>query len=200
MSKNFLFNYLDKNTLDKKSYEDLNELVCKAKVGNDDCKLELMNLVTRYIHKLSKSSFIPDSDKEDFVMIGYLSVLNSIKKFSPDKGDFVNYAIRSIKFNFYDNLRINKYNSTVSLSTEIDDGLTLEDVLASPESSSNVYMRDDINLALHSLTDEEKKLFYHCIIKNDFTLMEYAKFLGVDYRHVLYLKNKALSKMKKFLK
>lgn len=183
----------------------INQLAISAKEGNKEAIEKLMFQLKPFIIKTAKSIFIKDYDMEDLIQIGYMSLLNSVKNYSPLKNkDFLPYAIYAVKNNFnYEIRRRCRYNYEESLdSSASEDNVPLLDTLSSDElTDSAVILREDMSYlqdALGKLPYEDWEIIYS-VYFNGIKIKAFAEAKGMSYSTCIKRKKSALQKLKKFL-
>lgn len=97
---------------EKSVKETIEDLVRRAKVGEDDAIQALIEQYKPFVIKSCRKFSIPSYDFEDLVQYSYLSILKSIKLYNFGKVHFTSYVMTAISNNLGDLLRKNvkQYN------------------------------------------------------------------------------------------
>lgn len=182
----------------------LEELVLKAKNGDNEALVEIINRFKGFIYKTSKEIYINGYDTEDLLQIGYMSLINAVFKFDLNKNkNFTSYVSSAIKNNFYYEIRQkSRYNAESSLNKELDEGIEFIENLVSDENlEEKVLLKEDIYSlykALKLLSPEERELINYVYFKHG-KLKEYSKIKNMNYVTCIKFKEKILKKLKKLM-
>lgn len=183
----------------------INQLVISAKGGNKEALEKLVLQLKPFILKTARQIFIKDYDMEDLIQIGYISLLNSIKKYNPMKNkDFLPYAMYSVKNNFNYEIRQKcRYNYEESLDySSSEDAVPLLDTLASDELTDNCIIHKEnisyMQYALGRLPYEDWEIINSVYMKG-IKIKAFAEAKGLSYSTCVKRKKRALQKLKKLL-
>ncbi|GAA0121086.1 MULTISPECIES: sigma-70 family RNA polymerase sigma factor [Clostridium] len=183
----------------------INNLILKAKDGDAEGIEDIINKLNPFLHKCCNTIYINGYDKEDLLQLGRISILKAIDKYQEDKGEFIPYAIRSIKNNFNYLIRSNvKSNYEVSLNTPIGEDIILQDKLIYEEDFVGEYINKEIREHLYEfvnmLKPEHKDLIYYIYLDKKGNLKEYSEYKGMKYMTVVKRKEIAIKKLKEMFR
>ena len=112
----------------------MEDLVKKAKTGDEEAVVEVINKFKYLILKEASKYHIPSYEFEDLVQHGYLSVIKAIEMYKLGSNSFNGYCINTIKTNFKALLKgkIKHYREVpnaepISIGAATDYSFTLED-------------------------------------------------------------------------
>lgn len=168
--------------------------------GDEDAKLTLIDALTPLLKSSIKKYCPLWQYYEDLYQDGLVIILHCLKDFDNSKGHILNYVKNYLKYYYLDTYKyILKHNNTISLDTEDEDGLKLEDRI-----------EDNINIEREILSIEEKKtlskafdnlnkiekdiliLFYFRKMK----LEEISQYLGIPKWTIINKKRRSIEKLK----
>ena len=179
----------------------IEELVSKAKTGDEGAAQEIINKYKYLILKEASKYKIPSYEFEDLVQQGYLSVIKAIALYKLGSNSFNGYCINSIKTNFKALLKgkVKHYREvpneepiSPSIATAAEYSFTLEDQVIAYEEVKRLYA------ALKKLDPIEREVVTRFYFLQD-SLKEIACEGDNSYYHYLKIKNKALEKLKKYI-
>ena len=179
----------------------MEELVRKAKAGDEAAIGEVINKYKYLIIKEASRYRIPSYEFEDLVQQGYLSVIKAIAMYKLGSNSFSGYCINSIKTNFKALLKgkIKHYREvpnedplSTSGTTTTEYSFTLEDEVIAYEEVKRLYA------ALEKLDPQERE-----VVERFYLLEESLKEIACDgdksYHQYARLKSKALEKLRKYM-
>jgi len=184
---------------------ELEELVLKAKKGDEDALVEIINRFKGLIYRTCREIYIKGYDTEDLLQIGYTTLIKAVHKFDLSKNkNFTAYASSAIKNNFYYEIRQkSRYNVESSLNKELEEGIEFIDNLVSEENlDEKILHREDISSlhkALKLLSPEERNLIDYVYFKHG-KLKEYSRLKNMNYVTCAKFKERILKKLKKLMK
>jgi len=181
------------------NFKYIESLVTNSKNGDPFSKEKLAEEFRPLIFNISKRTFIDGYEIYDIQNQCYETLFKCITLYNLEKHRFVAYATNSIKNNMNDLIKRIKIRS----ATEGNDALSLHDDvekdLPSPDISLEDFLcdkcdYDDLRLALHNLTDEEKELIDFIFYKNN-TVQTYAYYKNMCYSTACQRKKVTLKKI-----
>lgn len=179
------------------------EFLLKAKKGNQEATLELIDkykpLVTKYALKYNLKGY----ERNDLIQEGNVSILKAISKFNMDRDPkfFDSYAINSIKNN-YNNLVKTKINTNLESSLNIvsEGGYEILDLLMDSINIEENLIIEDHRMALRNaiknLNSDELELLNIVYFKEGGTLNQYCKDKNISFYQGKKLLNKLIEKLK----
>jgi RNA polymerase primary sigma factor len=95
--------------------EEEDNLILRAKFGEEEAKNCLINSNLRFVVSVAKKFVVPNVELQDLIQEGNIGLIKSIDKFDPSRGvKFISYAVWWIKQSMYS--FINENSRTVRLS------------------------------------------------------------------------------------
>ncbi|MGH4121379.1 MAG: sigma-70 family RNA polymerase sigma factor [Clostridium sp.] len=177
----------------------MEELVRKAKTGDEEAVGEVINKYKYLILKEASKYHIPSYEFEDLVQQGYLSVIKAISMYKLGSNSFSGYCINSIKTNFKALLKgkVKHYREVpnaepISINTATEYSFTLEDEVIAYDEVKRLYA------ALEKLDPVERDVVERFYLLSD-SLSEIACDGDNSYSHYRMIKDKALKKLKKYI-
>jgi len=177
----------------------IEELIRKAKTGDEGAVSEVINKYKYLILKEASKYRIPSYEFEDLVQQGYLSVIKAIGMYKLGSNSFNGYCINSIRTNYKALLKgeIKHYREVpneepISMGAAAEYSFTLEDEVIAFEEVKRLYA------ALEKLDPFEKNVVERFYLRED-TLKEIACSGDLSYYDYVKIKNKALDKLKKYI-
>ena len=183
-------------------YKEFNNLLLKARQGDENSKEEILNRLQGLIVKSIKRYYNKIDEYEDLIQEGNLVVLQAIDTFDETKGVyFLGYVKSLLKYAYLNKYKIRHH---ISLNTKLaDKDCELIDLL---ESDDVVPLEKIIKFEEHTiiydalsiLTDRQRQvvlLFY----MEGLSIGDIAKRLNISYRTVINTKVRALEKMRKYI-
>ncbi|WP_291578943.1 sigma-70 family RNA polymerase sigma factor, partial [Clostridium sp. UBA6640] len=179
-------------------YNDLNELVVRAKDGDKVATESIVDRFRNYIKYFSRRIYVAGYEVGDLEQVGFHSLLKAIRACDLNKYSFTPYAIASIKNNYYALIR-NKVKERYSLSLEEDhNGLKIIDVLNSSENIEEDYILKEtiqqLKKAIDNLSPIEKEIL-ESIFFEEKTIKQYAQEKNLKYHNVIYKKKSIISRL-----
>lgn len=167
------------------------EILEKAKAGDDEAKLFIINKYKKLILKYSNSYHLKNYDVDDLIQIGNLAVLNSINKYNSSKGSrcIDSYMINSIK-NAYGTLARNniKYSNESSLNILVKNDDYISEIVDLIKDNTDIIndLVDKsslslLNTSLNSLSNDEKTLIKEVYLTKKGNLLKYCKANNLPY-------------------
>lgn len=180
-------------------YDYIEDLVRKSKEGDESSKVKLIEEFRPFIINLSKRTFIPGYDFDDFRNECYRILFRCISLYKIESHRFVAYATNGIKNSINDlirkSIKTNNFNGTVATpfdnyveETYNSDAPQIEDLLCTE------YDSDCLKYAMSKLTPDEVDLIYHIFYDNN-TLKSYAHKKKLSYSYAVKKKKHALDKL-----
>lgn len=184
---------------------EINDLVLRAKNGDEKGREYIINRLNPFLHKCCNNIYINGYDKDDLLQLGKISILKAIDKYEVDKGEFIPYAMRSIKNNFNYLIRCKvKTNYEVSLNTPIGEDIILQDKLTYEEEFIEEHIDNEIRGYLYEFVDmlkiEHKELIYYIYLEKKGNLKDYSEYKNMNYMTVVKRKEVAIKKLKEMFR
>ncbi|MDU1116758.1 MAG: sigma-70 family RNA polymerase sigma factor [Clostridium butyricum] len=181
------------------NYDYIENLVKKSKDGDEYSKEKLIEEFKPFIINLSKRTFIPGYDFDDFRNECYRILFRCILLYKIESHRFVAYATNGIKNSINDLIRTSIKNSNIHGSgttvydnyieeTYKNDEPKIEEVLCSK------YDSDCLKYAMSQLTEEELHLVDHLFYQNK-TLKSFADKNKICYSYAVRKKRQVLDKL-----
>lgn len=182
------------------NYDYIEDLVRKSKDGDVVSKEKLIEEFRPFIFSLSKRTFIPGYDFDDFKNECYRILFNCISLYKTESHRFVAYATNGIKNSINDLIRKNMkshsiYNpkSTTTFDNYVEETFDsnspqIEDILC------NRYDSDCLKYAMSKLTKDERELVHHLFFE-DKTLKAYSTEKCICYSSAVKMKREILNKL-----
>lgn len=183
------------------NYTHIEQLVTKAKLGDNNAKEELVMEFAPFIDSLSRKTFIYSYDTDDIKNECFRILFNCVSLYNSNSHRFVAYAINGIKKSINDlikkNLNRSAFEGLPALSNNenrIKDivyskDLNIEDFLCNKEGYAK------INSALDNLNIQEKLLVDFVFLKGN-TLTNYAYRNNISYVSANRRKRNTLKKLR----
>ena len=184
---------------------ELENLVELAKTGDKNALEEILFRFKPLLIKLSKSTFIIGYESEDLIQVGYIFIINIIKKYDSKKGSsFTAYVSCALKNNFYNEIRNKvKLNTETSINAKVDGTTEVVDFIASDENIEEDLIKIEshaiLSAALKKLSKEEQELLDFVYFKSG-TTTKYAELKNIKYITCAKRKTRALEKLRALLK
>ena len=182
-------------------YEELNDLLAEAKLGDDKSKKRILESLYPLIISSIRRYYNKSNEYEDLIQGGREVILYCINNFDETKGaHFLGYVKTRLRY-FY----LNKHNEklTISLNAKVGEDKEEEivDLLKSDienplESLLRLEEKTILQDALSTLTARQREIIIDFYYEN-LTLGEISKKLGISYRTVVNTKTVALNKLRK---
>lgn len=180
---------------------EINDVVLRAKNGEAKGIEYIINKLNPFLHKCCNAVYINGYDKDDLLQLGRISILKAIDKYEVGKGEFIPYAMRSIKNNFNYLIRSKiKSNYEVSLNTPIGEDIILQDKLTYEDRFIDNYINDETRRYLYEfvdmLTTEHKELMYYVYLDRKGNLKEYSEHKNMKYMTIVKRREAAIKRLK----
>jgi RNA polymerase sigma factor (sigma-70 family) len=181
------------------NFEYIETLVTNCKNGDTLSKEKLAEEFRPLIFNISKKTFIDGYEIYDIQNQCYETLFKCVSVYNLEKHRFVAYATNSIKNNINDLIKRIKTRS----ATEGNNALSLHDDVEKDLPSQDISLEDllcdkcdydDLRLAIHNLTEEEKELIDFIFYKNN-TVQTYAYFKNLCYSTANLKKKVTLKKI-----
>ena len=182
-------------------YEELNDLLAEAKLGDDKSKKRILESLYPLIISSIRRYYNKLNEYEDLIQGGREVILYCINNFDETKGvHFLGYIKTRLRY-FY----LNKHNEKLTASLNVKVGKDKEeeivDLLKSDiENPLEFLVRLEETMilqdALSTLTARQREIIIDFYYEN-LTLGEISKKLGISYRTVVNTKTVALNKLRK---
>lgn len=144
------------------SYDQVDNLVKKAKEGNESSINQVIEILTPYITSLCKNVWISNYETEDLYQECVKSLLEAMTKYKIGEKTFISFATIAIRNNLYCILRkrvkekfqtpIEKVEFILSYNVDFDKNL---------EEAEKAKLIDNIKKAFHHLKPEYKEILLH---------------------------------------
>ena len=181
------------------NYDYIENLVIQSKDGDESSKEKLIEEFRPFIINLSKRTFIPGYDYDDFKNECYRILFRCILLYKTESHRFVAYATNGIKNSINDLLRRNIQTNNIHGSgaavydnyveeTYKTDFPEITDILCSQ------YDNDCLKYALNELTQDEIDLINHLFYENK-TLKSYTDEKCICYSYAVKKKRYILDKL-----
>ncbi len=183
------------------NYKHIEQLVTKAKLGDNNAKEELVMEFTPFIDSLSRKTFIYSYDTDDIKNECFRILFNCVSLYNSNSHRFVAYAINGIKKSINDlikkNLNRSAFEGLPALISNEDQikhivysrDVNIEDLLCNKEGY------EKINSALDNLNIQEKLLVDFVFLKGN-TLTNYAYRNNISYVAANRRKRNTLKKLR----
>lgn len=181
------------------NYDYIENLVKQCKAGNESSKEKLIEEFRPFIINLSKRTFIPGYDYDDFKNECYRILFRCILLYKIESHRFVAYATNGIKNSINDLIRRNiQTNNIHGSGTAVYDNYVEETYKADVPEITDIlcsqYDSDCLKYAISHLTKDEKELVHHIFFKG-LTLKSYSAEKGICYSYVVKMKRHTLDKL-----
>ena len=181
------------------NYDYIENLVKKSKDGDESSKEKLIDEFRPFIINLSKRTFIPGYDFDDFKNECYRILFRCILLYKIESHRFVAYATNGIKNSINDLIRTSIKNSNIHGSgATVYDNYLEETYLTSEPKIEEVlcskYDSDCLKYAMTQLTEEELNLVEHLFYQNK-TLKSFAEKNKICYSYAVRKKRHTLDKL-----
>jgi RNA polymerase sporulation-specific sigma factor len=182
--------------------------VIRAKNGNREELLKLLEQYKPFIFKTARSFNIIDCDIYDLVQIGYVALINAVAKYRTGSHTFSSYAYESIKNALRCTARNNsKHSSNLSLNAPINPNESADteffDCIDSlknlEEDILKVERIKEVRRAVSKLPEDEIELII-MVYYSGSSVKTYAEKKGLTYLQATRKKNKILDKLSGYIK
>jgi RNA polymerase sporulation-specific sigma factor len=190
------------------NHYEIEACVIRAKNGNREELLKILEQFKPFIFKTAKTFNIKDYDTYDLVQIAYVALINAVAKYRTDSHTFCTYAYNSIKNAFRYTARQNaKYSTELSLNTPVssDGNLNTEflDCIQSPENFEEHLLDaerlQEVRKAVSKLPADEMELVI-MVYYSGISIKTYAEKKGLNYNQAIRKKNRILEKLNLYIK
>ena len=186
------------------NFNEIENLVANAKLGDTKAKERLVSEFTPLIINLSKKSFINSYEFSDIKNECYKTLFKCVQLYDLDKHRFVAYATNAIKnsVNYLIRVSIRRAPAEGSTSLILDGSLEntlfaetdcLEDILQTAQNKIK------LEKALLKLNSSDRELINYIYFKK-YTLRKYATLKDIPYSTLVSKKNAIINKLKLELK
>ena len=183
-------------------YKQIEQCVVKAKQGNNEAILMLLNQYKPFIFKTANKYYIGYLDIYDLVQTAYVALINAIDKYKLGSNTFSSYAFQTISNAILDLTRRNiRHNDNVSLNEKISDEGNAEFIesLMSQTDIEDDFIKienfNELKSALSTLSEDEFELIF-LVYYNGVSMKVYAERKNMEYFSAIRKKNKILKKLK----
>lgn len=181
------------------NYDYIENLVKKSKDGDEYSKEKLIEEFKPFIINLSKRTFIPGYDFDDFRNECYRILFRCILLYKIESHRFVAYATNGIKNSINDLIRRNMQTNDINgYGAAVFDNFIEETYKADVPEITDIlcsqYDNDCLKYALTKLTEDEVDLIHHLFYKNK-TLKSYTNEKGMCYSYAVKRKRYILDKL-----
>jgi len=186
------------------NYQEIESSVIRAKAGNSEDLLKLIEQFKPFVFKTAKEYNIKGLDLYDLSQIGYITLINAVEKYKIGSHTFSSYAYNAISNAFRYAARSNKkLTEEYSLNTPVQnnelDGAEYIDCIDSlvniEEDIINHENNKRLRKAVAALPENELE-FVIMIYYSSVTIKTYAEKKGISYINAIRFKNKILEKLK----
>lgn len=180
-------------------YDYIEDLVKKSKDGDEYSKEKLIEEFNPFIINLSKRTFIPGYDYDDFKNECYRILFKCISLYKPESHRFVAYAINGIRNSINDLIRTGiKTNNLHGTGASPYDNYIEETYKAEQpkieELLCSKYDYDCLNYAISKLNEDEMDLINHVFFEKR-TLKSYTSKKDICYSYAVKKKRYVLDKL-----
>ena len=181
------------------NYDYIENLVKQCKAGNESSKEKLIEEFRPFIINLSKRTFIPGYDFDDFKNECYRILFRCILLYKIESHRFVAYATNGIKNSINDLIRRNiQTNNIHGYGAAVYDNYVEETYKADTPEITDIlcsqYDNDCLKYALNKLTEDEIDLIHHLFYENK-TLKSYTNKKVMCYSSAVKMKRYVLDKI-----
>lgn len=185
------------------NHHEIESCVIKAKTGNTEALLELIEQYKPFIFKTAKDYNIKGYDVYDLAQIGYITLINCAEKYKIGSHTFSSYAFNAIKNAFrYAARQNNKYSEEYSLNAPVQgdnfESSEYVECIASTENIEEELIKLEGNrrlkAAIAALSEAELE-FVIMVYFSNVTVKTYAEKKGLSYIQAIRFKNKILEKL-----
>ena len=181
------------------NYDYIENLVKQCKAGNESSKEKLIEEFRPFIINLSKRTFIPGYDYDDFKNECYRILFRCILLYKIESHRFVAYATNGIKNSINDLIRRNiQTNNIHGSGTAAYDNYVDETYKTDTPEITDIlcrqYDNDCLKYALNKLTEDEIDLIHHLFYEHK-TLKSYTNEKGMCYSYAVKKKRYILDKL-----
>ena len=183
----------------------MREVIERAKAGDQEAKLYIINKFMPLIYKTSMNVYVVGYQEEDLRQMAIVSVLKAIEKYKIDSPTgFASYVKAAIENNFRYLIRGKaRENYLKSLNETNDEGFELETVIPMDFNLEEYALHEDdkkkLKMAIELLSEEEKERLYYFFERDYGGIKEYALKKGITYKNSYKLKNSLVNKLKDYL-
>lgn len=185
-------------------YKEINELITKAKEGDESSKEELLKRLNPLIISSIKRYYNKSSEYEDLISEGVVVILECLKDHDESKGThFLGYVKIMLKYFYLDKHKekvIFSLNEPVGEEGEEE----LIDLLESKEMDilDKLIIRENtsnLKKALEELTIRQRDIIIYYYLERQ-SIHQISNRLNISYRTVVNTKTRALEKLQEVLK
>jgi RNA polymerase sporulation-specific sigma factor len=172
----------------------MEELVLRAKKGDRDAALQLLEDFTPFIISTARKLYIVNQDLDDLIQTGRLSFLSALEKYDTGREFcFPAYAVNAVRNNFHHMVRKAAEKNFEPSSSELEQ-------LASGEDIEEDFIRKEARALLMghlaSLPEEDRELIRWFYFRNG-SIGKYAEATGTTYNSVVKRKQRILARLRK---
>jgi RNA polymerase sigma factor (sigma-70 family) len=187
------------------NHHEIEASVIRAKSGNQEDLLKLLEQFKPFIIKTAKQFFIRNHDIYDMLQIGYVAVINAVSKYRTGSHTFVCYAFNSIKNAFRMAARKNlNYSEEFSMNTSLDvegeaDIEFIDCIKDDIDIEEEVIYSDELSKlrkAVSELPEDELELVL-MVYYNQISLKTYAAKKDMSYHLAKKKRKEILEKLRK---
>ena len=177
--------------------------VTQAKKGSQEAITKLLTQYKSYIFKAAYQYNIKSYDTNDLAQLGYLTILNAIKKYKLGSNTFNGYVLKAIKNTIFYTYRQNaKLEDILSLNYSTfegqDSGSEYEACFGSEDNLEERVLNsrelDELKSVLATLPTEEVSLINTVYYHKD-TLSNYARKNGLSYNQAVRRRDRILKNL-----
>lgn len=192
----------------------MNNLIIKAKQGDEKSMEEILEKFKPLVYKTSISYYIYGYDMEDIKQITILTIIQSVEKFNIELSNSfaayvqkcienqMNKEIEKASNKYYENklnnlikLKIDT-KSKINLKEIIDENINIAEDYINKESSKELNYK--LLKAIQDLDPKEKDLLKSLYVQG-ISVKEYAEQKNLGYHKIRYMKEKMLENLRKNL-
>ena len=172
------------------------ELVRKAKDGDENALGEIINKFNYFVIKHASRYKVPSYDLDDLIQHGFLSIIKAVHQYRLGSNNFTTYCNNAVVNNYNALLKgqIKHYREIQNeeLLSIQPYQFTLEDEVIAHEETKKMIQ------ALKEFDDIEKSIINGVYFENK-TLKEVAITCNINYRKAMGIKKKTLNKLRFFM-
>jgi RNA polymerase sigma factor (sigma-70 family) len=184
-------------------YSHIENLVLKARCGDEAAKESLSLEFTPLIQNLSRKSFINSYENSDIKNECYRTLFKCVKLYNPESHRFVAYATNAIKnsVNYLIRVSVRRGSAEGPGALVLDDGL-IHTLRENAESLEELVIKQvskaKLKAAMKCLSLEEQELITYVYFEGT-SLKGYSESKGIAYSSAASKKTGILKKLKKYI-
>jgi RNA polymerase sigma factor (sigma-70 family) len=185
------------------NHNEIEACVIRAKAGNSEDLLKILEQYKPFIFKTAKQFNIKNHDMYDLLQIGYVTLINVVVKYRTGSHTFSSYAYNAIKNAYKYTARQNsKFSNDLSLNTPVNtEGNINIEFIECIESNENLEEDiihfekiNEVRSAVSRLPEDDIELVI-MVYYSGISLKTYALKKHMSYLQAVRKKNKILEKL-----